>query len=108
MHGKIIDFMYKPAKTVTTHGHRPQNSTAGGNGVWIVRQQVQVIVLVLDENNDIHQLDIAPEVRKIYGRRGEHVTKDRALEICRRLKKIGKIELSKDYKSILELKDLIV
>ena len=108
MHGKIIDYLYRPAKTVRVHGQRPQNATAGGNGVWIVKQQVQIIVLVQDENNDIHQLDIHPDVRKIYGRKGEHVTKEKALEICRRLKNIGKLELSEDGKSIEDLIDLVI
>lgn len=108
MYGTVIDFVYKPAKTQTVQGQRPKNATAGGNGVWVIKQQVQVVILVKDEKNNMHQIDIGPEVRKIFGRKGEHVTKDKALEICRRLKGIGSIELSEDGKTVLELYDLVI
>ena len=108
MYGTIIDYAYKPARTQTVQGQRPKNSTAGGNGIWLTKQQVQIVLLVKDENNEIHQIDIAPEVRKIYGRKGEHVTKDKALELCKRLKNIGRVKLSEDGKSIPEIHDLVV
>ena len=108
MYGTIIDYIYKPAKTQTVQGQRPKNSTAGGNGVWLTKQQVQIVLLVKDEKNNMHQIDIAPECRKIYGRKGEHVTKDKALEICKRIKNLGKVELSEDGKTILELHDLVI
>lgn len=108
MYGTVIDYAYKPAKTNTVQGQRPTNATAGGNGVWIIKQQVQVTLLVKDEKNVIHQIDIGPEIRKIYGRRGEHVTKSKALEICKRLKNIGQIALSDDGKTIVELYDLVI
>ena len=108
MYGTIIDFAYKPAKTLTVQGQRPKDAKAGGNGTWITKQQVQIMLLVKDEANVIHQIDIGPEMRKIFGRRGEHVTKDKAIEICKRLKNIGKIKLSEDGKNILELYDLVI
>ena len=107
MYGTVIDYVYKPAKTQTVQGQRPKNATAGGNGIWITKQQVQIVLLVKDEDNNTHQIDIGPEVRKIFGRRGEHVTKDKALEICKRIKNIGKVELSEDGKKIPELHDLV-
>lgn len=110
MHGIVTRYAYIPAGTSSGYGKPTGKTMAGGNGRWVAKTPVRVLVEVKDDNGRLHTVDIISALRKkcrLMSGTKKSVTKTMALDTCERLIKIGDVEISEDGKEITNLFDLI-